>query len=147
MNKAKNIYKLAWVIWIIGSLLIAASWFSILPISWGLVGFVISMFGVLMSGYSHWVVRRERRSRGQPPATHNVATFDDLEALLREASNSLEKAAENIRNLKFEPEKNVRTIGEAIVLVSEIRSQVYMRRPDLMPEDLKKRQIFVYGAS
>jgi hypothetical protein len=139
MNKAKNIYKLAWVIWIIGSLLITASWFSIVPISWGLVGFVISMFGVLMSGYSHWVVRRERRSRVQAPAAHNVASFDDLETLLKEASNFLQKAAEKIRDLTLEPEKNVRTIGEAIVLVSEIRSQVYMRRPDLMPEHLKKK--------
>jgi hypothetical protein len=138
MNKAKNIYKLAWIIWIIGSLLITASWFSIVPIDWGQIGFVIALIGALISGYPHWVARKERRSSVHAAATNRLATFDDLETLFKEATRLLDRAAEKMRDLNFEPEKNLRRVGEAIVAVSEIRGGVYIQRPDLMPQEFKK---------
>jgi len=35
--------------------------------------------------------------------------------------------------------KNVRSVAEAIVLASEIRAEIYNRRPDLTPEYFKKK--------
>jgi hypothetical protein len=139
MNKAKKIYKLAWVIWIIGALLITASWFSMVTPTWGWVGFVISLLGFVISGYSHWVARQERRSRVEISAVNSIASFDDLEKVLKEATRLLDQATEGIRKLQLEPEKNVRRISEAMVSVSEIRSEVYTRRPDLMPANLRKK--------
>jgi hypothetical protein len=68
-----------------------------------------------------------------------VASLDELENLLKEASRLLDKAAAEIRDIGLEPEKNVRRIGEAIVLASEIRNEIYNRRPDLIPEYFKKK--------
>ena len=67
-----------------------------------------------------------------------MASFDELERLLRDASRMLDQAAKQIRDLGLDPDKNVRRIGEAIVLTSEIRNEVYTCRPDLMPEYLRK---------
>ena len=68
-----------------------------------------------------------------------MASLDDLENLLDEASRLLDKAAGQIRDLGLDPEKNVRKIGEAIVSASEIRNEIYSRRPDLIPEYFKKK--------
>ncbi len=68
-----------------------------------------------------------------------MASLDELEHLLKEASCLLDNAAKEVRDLGLEPEKNVRRIGEALVLVSEIRNEIYNRRPDLIPEYLKKK--------
>jgi len=68
-----------------------------------------------------------------------VASLDELENLLKEASRLLDKAAAEIRDIGLEPEKNVRRIGEAIVLASEIRNEICNRRPDLIPEYFKKK--------
>ena len=67
-----------------------------------------------------------------------MASLDELENLLKEASGLLDKAAVEIRDLGLEPEKNVRRV-EAIVLASEIRAEIYNRRPDLTPEYFKKK--------
>jgi len=68
-----------------------------------------------------------------------VASLDELENLLKKASRLLDKAAAEIRDTGLEPEKNVRRIAEAIVLASEIRNEIYNRRPDLIPEYFKKK--------
>lgn len=68
-----------------------------------------------------------------------MASLEELENLLGEASSLLDKAAGEIRDLGLEPGRNVRRISEAIVLVSEIRNEIYTRRPDLMPEYLKRK--------
>ena len=68
-----------------------------------------------------------------------MASLDELENLLKEASRLLDKAAAEIRDIGLEPEKNVRRIGEAIVLASEIRNEICNRRPDLIPEYFKKK--------
>jgi hypothetical protein len=43
----------------------------------------------------------------------------------------LDKAAGQIRDLGLEPEKNVCKIGEAIASASDIRNEIYSRRPGL----------------
>jgi hypothetical protein len=68
-----------------------------------------------------------------------VASLAELENLLKEASRLLDRAAAEIRDLGLEPEKNVRRVAEAIVLASEIRAEIYNRRPDLTPEYFKKK--------
>ena len=68
-----------------------------------------------------------------------MASFEELEKLLEDASRLLDQAAQQIRELEVEPAKNIRKIGEAIVLASEIRNEVYALRPDLMPDYLRKR--------
>jgi hypothetical protein len=68
-----------------------------------------------------------------------MASWEELENLLREASNLLDKAAAEILDLGLDPERNVRRIGEAIVLAAEIRNEIYIHRQDLMPEYLRKK--------
>ena len=68
-----------------------------------------------------------------------MASLDELENLLKEAAGLLDRAAVEIRDLGLEPEKNVRRIAEAIFLASEIRSDIYNRRPDLTPGYFKKK--------
>lgn len=67
-----------------------------------------------------------------------MASFEELEKLLEDASRLLDQAAKQIRDLDLEPQKNIRRIGEAVVLVSEIRSQIYRVLPELMPGYLRK---------
>ena len=68
-----------------------------------------------------------------------MASFEELEKLLEDAARLLDQAAKQIRDLDLEPQKNIRRIGEAIILASEIRNEVYGVRPDLTPEYLRKR--------
>jgi hypothetical protein len=135
MIDAKTVYKIALAIWIIGSLLIIASWISLVPPDWGGFGFVISLIGVVASMYSHWLARQQRRRL--TVGANNIATFDDLEKILKEATHRLDNCVAAIRDLRLDPETNVRRVGEAILLVSKIRNEIYKQRPDLMPEDLK----------
>jgi DNA-binding ferritin-like protein len=67
-----------------------------------------------------------------------MATYEKLEELLAGASRLLDQAAEQVRDLGLHPDRNIRKIGEAIVLTSEIRKEVYDQRPDLMPDYLKE---------
>jgi hypothetical protein len=61
MIDAKTVYKIAWVIWIIGSLLIVASWISLVALEWGWFGFFITFIGVFVSMYAHWLARQRQR--------------------------------------------------------------------------------------
>ena len=67
-----------------------------------------------------------------------MASFDELEKLLGQAFKLLDKAAEQIRDLELNPQRNIRRIGEAIVLAAEIRNEMYEHRPDLKPDYLKQ---------
>ena len=60
-----------------------------------------------------------------------MTSFDELEKLVDEVTTLLDGAARQVKNLGLDPETNIRRIGEAIVLVSEIRAAVYAVRPDL----------------
>jgi len=68
-----------------------------------------------------------------------MASFDELEKLLETASHLLDASAEQVRDLGLDPQKNIRRIGEAIVLTAEIRTEIYAVRPDLMPDYLRKK--------
>lgn len=63
--------------------------------------------------------------------------MDALETLnedLKETEKLLIKTAFEIINLRFHPHHNLRKIAEAIANISNIRAQIYERRPDLAPE-------------
>ena len=134
---AKTVYKIAWVIWIIGSLLVIASWIALVPLDWGWFGFVVTLIGVVASMYSHWLARQQRRRLAID--ANNIVSFDDLERILKEVTHRLDNCAAAIRDLRLDTESNVRRVGEAIFLISEIRNEIYRQRPDLMPEDLKTK--------
>jgi len=68
-----------------------------------------------------------------------MASLEELESLLADVSLRLDRAAEQVRDLGLQPAKNIRKIGEAIALTVEVRSDVYLQRPDLTPDYLKKR--------
>ena len=67
-----------------------------------------------------------------------MASYEEIERLLEDASRLLDAAARQLRDIQLDPKGNVRRIAEALTLVSEIRSQVYVKRPDLKPAYLKK---------
>ncbi len=63
-----------------------------------------------------------------------MGSLDHLEELLIQAGKVLDQAADEIRNLGFSPEENIRRmIAETLIKISEIRSEIYKVRPDLKP--------------
>lgn len=67
-----------------------------------------------------------------------MPSIDRLNRLLAEAGHLLDEASIEIRDMGIDPEQNIRKIAEALVNISEIQLEVYQRRPDLMPDYLKK---------
>lgn len=68
-----------------------------------------------------------------------MASLAELESTLADVSGELDGAAKQIRDLDLKPSENIRRVGEAIVLLAEIREDIYECRPDLAPAHLKKR--------
>ncbi len=66
------------------------------------------------------------------------ASYDELEKLLQNATDALDGAARRVKDLGLNPTKNVRGIGEAIVLASRIRAQICAVRPDSTPRYMRK---------
>jgi len=60
-----------------------------------------------------------------------------LDERLTEAATRLEGLTDLIRSIDLNPDENVRRIGEAIGQISLIRKDIYARRPDLLPENLR----------
>ena len=65
--------------------------------------------------------------------------FTELDSLLTEIGRKLDEAPDLIRALDFDPEKNVRSVGEALVLVFGIQHEIYKVQPELEPDFLKKK--------
>ncbi len=68
-----------------------------------------------------------------------MASLEELNNLLTEATRLLDKAASQIRDLNLNKQTNIRKVGEALVLAFEIQRDIYERRPDLTPDFLKKK--------
>lgn len=51
--RAMQLYKLAWLIWVVGTALIVMSWVNIVSPTVGWTGFVIAMLGTLLSFVSN----------------------------------------------------------------------------------------------
>lgn len=66
-----------------------------------------------------------------------MATFEQLNALLQEAATRLDEAASLAVDLQFDPESNVRELGEILMRIFEIRMRIFALRPDLRPIELK----------
>jgi aromatic-L-amino-acid decarboxylase len=67
-----------------------------------------------------------------------VESPERLEELLKQASSLLDEAASVIRDLGMAPERNIRSIGEALGMISDVRIAVYQDRPDLTPSSLRE---------
>ena len=63
--------------------------------------------------------------------------FRELEEKLASAAKLLDEAARLIATHAFDPGRNIRTIGEALSGISDIRLAIYRREPSLKPEFLK----------
>jgi hypothetical protein len=69
-----------------------------------------------------------------------MASLKSLNTMLRQATELLNKAAAQIRDLDMNPKRNVRRVGEALTLVFEIQNEIYSRRPSLTPRFLKEKK-------
>ena len=67
-------------------------------------------------------------------------TLDEIERQLARAARILDRSARQLRDVKLNPNRNIRRIGEALVLVFEIQNEIYRKRPDLMPDFLKSKR-------
>jgi hypothetical protein len=66
-----------------------------------------------------------------------MATLKSLIGILTRASRSLDAAASEIGSLGLQPRKNIRKIAEIVVAIFEIQEQIHVKRPDLIPRNLK----------
>lgn len=67
--------------------------------------------------------------------------MDPVERLskqLDESARLLDDCAGQIRDLRLDPEKTIKRIGEALWSINQIRLQIYELRPDLRPAYLNK---------
>lgn len=68
-----------------------------------------------------------------------MATPDSLNSLLRVASQLLDQAAGQIRDVPLHPAReNISHIGRALAEIFEVQRRIYADRPDLTPEYLKE---------
>jgi len=66
-----------------------------------------------------------------------MGKLDNIHAKLIEASNLLDRAAQEMREGTGMPIEQVSKIGAAMAEVMLVRHQIYILRPDLMPGYLK----------
>ena len=66
-----------------------------------------------------------------------MAKLDNIHARLIEASKLLDEAAREMREGTGMPAEQVARIGSAMAEVMMVRHQIYVLRPDLMPDYLK----------
>ena len=64
--------------------------------------------------------------------------IDQLNASLDQAWRTLERCTSLIMELQLDPPENVRRIGQALAAITEIQLAIYVIRPDLTPERMKK---------
>ncbi|SRR5712691_8180570 len=62
--------------------------------------------------------------------------LDIIDRTLKRAVGILHDAAVEIRDAKFDPQGNIRHIGEALVSIFAIQDEIYRMRPDLLPKYL-----------
>lgn len=69
-----------------------------------------------------------------------MGSLDELELTLHVATKLLDSAASSVRDLGLAPVRDhIRSIGEALAKVLEIREAIYSNRPDLRPTFLDKQ--------
>ena len=77
-----------------------------------------------------------------------MADLKSLKELLSEASDILDTAATEIRDVPLIPTKeNIYRIGKALDLVLEVQRQIYKIDPSLEPEYLKRSSPFPTGVN
>ncbi len=66
-------------------------------------------------------------------------SYKKLNEHLTNATRSLDDASSLIRDLDFEPSKNIRKIGELLLQIFEMQNRIYLMEPDLKPDFLKEK--------
>ena len=66
-------------------------------------------------------------------------SLEELDDLLKEVGDKLNKAAYIVRELEFDTDKNVREIGLAFNRILTIQRDIYKAKPELEPEYLKEK--------
>jgi hypothetical protein len=64
--------------------------------------------------------------------------YESLNVLLAETASRLNRAAGLVGELNLSPADNIKKIAEALANIFEIQHQIYVLRPDLRPDGLKK---------
>ena len=64
-------------------------------------------------------------------------SLDRLDWLLAVAAKLADRAAKEVRDVDLNREVNIRRVGEALGKLFAIRSEIYEKRPDLLPEFVK----------
>jgi len=62
-----------------------------------------------------------------------------LEDLLKQASGLLDEAATVIRDLGIAPHQNIRSLGEALAMISDVRIAIHQQYPDFKPDSPRER--------
>jgi peptidoglycan/LPS O-acetylase OafA/YrhL len=70
-----NLYKLAWLIWILGTILIVLSWDGTVGVEVGWAGFVIALIGVILSFIPH-LQGKSRKLPRRPSYGDNAEPID-----------------------------------------------------------------------
>jgi hypothetical protein len=60
-----GLYRFAWLLWILGTVLIVLSWTNTVPVTVGWIGFGIACVGVLLSFIPH--IRQKSEGHGDGP--------------------------------------------------------------------------------
>ncbi len=69
-----------------------------------------------------------------------MPSLKELNDMLRDASKSLDLAAQQIRDIPFEPRKeNIGTIGKVLAEIFRLKHMIYEIEPELMPEKLRHK--------
>ncbi len=87
-------YKVSWILWIIGTILVVGSWFGVVPAGLAWFGFGMSLVGCLMSFTCRKPVRYEKQVVAVYSAADEIAKLDLLrrEGVISEEDFLREKA-------------------------------------------------------
>ena len=64
-------------------------------------------------------------------------SLEELEGLLKEVGDKLNKSAYIVRQLNFEEQLNLKRIGLALGKIYDVQNEIYSVKPELRPEYLK----------
>jgi hypothetical protein len=67
----------------------------------------------------------------------NRPTLGRINKRLTGATRQLNQAARDIRDAKFQPQRSILKIGEALAIVFDIQNEIYRERPDLLPKYMR----------
>jgi hypothetical protein len=67
-----------------------------------------------------------------------MSSIESINKILSEATNLLDSAANEIRDVDFNKKENIQRLGTALTYIFEIQHEIYAIRSDLKPDILKE---------